>query len=111
MLPVAHGVFSLLQLLAGFLRTNSQRFLLRLQHVQLFLDTGQLLFVLLQLPGQLPLIRQGLIKLSRHLPAAFPLVFEALFNTGDIGASLVIAGLGAVEVLGAVLVTVPESFQ
>ena len=111
MLPVTHCVFGLLQLLTRLLGANCQRFLLRLHHVEFFLDSRKLVLILLQLAGQFSLVRHGLVQLSRHLPAAFTLVFEALLNTGDIGPGFVIACLCPVEMLGPFLVIVAQGFQ
>ena len=111
MLPVAHGIFSLLELLAGFLGPDGQALLLGLQHIQFFLDASQLVFVLFQLPGQFPLVGHGLVQLGSGLAAAFPLVFDALLNTGNIRAGFVVAGLGTVKVFGAFVVGFPQGFQ
>ena len=110
-LPVAHGVFGLLQFLARLFRAYRQRFLFWLHHVQLFLDTRQLVLVLLQFPGQLALVGHGLVQFRGHLPATLALVLKALFDTGDIGAGLVVACLGPIEMFGPFLVIVPEGFE
>src|SRR5690554_7551937 len=44
MLPVAHGILGLLELLAGLLGPDDRALLLGLQHIQFFLDARQLVF-------------------------------------------------------------------
>ena len=111
MLPLAHGIFRTLKFFAGFLGFQRQCFLFRLQHVQLFLDTGQLDLVLLQLPGQFALVCHRLVQLRGGLTTAFALVFEALFDAGYISASFIITGLSPVEMLVPLLMVSPQGLQ
>ena len=110
-LPLAHGILGTLELFSGILRFQDQRLLLRLQHIQFFLDARQFLFILFQFPSQFALVGHRLVQFRCRLAAALALVLEALLNAGNVSTGFVVTRLRPIEMFVTLLMPVPQGFQ